>query len=64
MIILKTLKEVGKMKQEDKSLKEYIRRDFYSSNIDKYRKYFDEWYDNLTDNQLYFWNKRMNGEIC
>ena len=25
---------------------------------------FDEWYDNLTDNQLYFWNKRMNGEIC
>ena len=23
-------------------LKEYIRRDFYWSNIDKYRKYFDE----------------------
>lgn len=29
-------------------LKEYVRRDFYRSNIDKYRKYFDEWYDNLT----------------
>ena len=23
-------------------LKEYIRKDFYWSNIDKYRKYFDE----------------------
>lgn len=52
------------MTQEQKSLKEYIRRDFYNSNIDKYRKYFDDWYNNLTDTQLYFWNKRMNGEIC
>ena len=50
--------------QDQKSLKEYIRKDFYSSNIDKYRKYFDDWYNNLTDTQLYFWNKRMNGEIC
>lgn len=29
-------------------LKEYIRRDFYFSNIEKYRKYFEEWYLNLT----------------
>ena len=50
--------------QDQKSLKEYIRRDFYRSNIDKYRKYFDDWYNNLTDTQLYFWKKRMNGEIC
>ena len=52
------------MTQEEKSLKEYIRRDFYNSNIDKYRKYFDVWYNNLTETQLYYWNKRMNGEIC
>ena len=45
-------------------LKEYIRRDFYWSNIDKYRKYFDEWYDNLTEIQLEFWEKRMEGQIC
>ena len=37
---------------------EYIRRDFYQSNIDKYRKYFDEWYDNLTEIQLEFWKKK------
>ena len=52
------------MTQEQKTLKEYIRRDFYNSNIDKYRKYFDDWYNNLTETQLYYWNKRMNGEIC
>ena len=32
-------------------LKEYIRQDFYRSNIDKYRKYFEEWYKNLTETQ-------------
>ena len=45
-------------------LKEYIRRDFYFSNIDKYHKYFEEWYLNLTDTQLEFWTKRMEGQIC
>lgn len=45
-------------------LKEYIRKDFYLSNIYKYRKYFNEWYDNLTEIQLEFWQKRMNGQIC
>lgn len=45
------------MTQAEKSLKEYIRRDFYNSNIDKYRKYFDDWYNNLTDIQLYYWKK-------
>lgn len=38
---------------------EYVRRDFYQSNINKYYKYFDEWYSNLTDIQLEFWQKRM-----
>ena len=52
------------MTQEEKSIKEYIRRDFYRSNIEKYHKYFDEWYNNLTDTQLFYWKKRMNGQIC
>ena len=26
--------------------------------------HFDDWYNNLTDIQLYYWKKRMNGEIC
>ena len=50
--------------RENKNLKEYIRKDFYFSNIDKYRMYFDEWYSNLTDIQLEFWVKRMEGQIC
>ena len=45
-------------------LKEYIRQDFYRSNIDKYRKYFDMWYNNLTDTQLYFYELRKQGQIC
>ena len=50
--------------RDDKNLKEYIRKDFYFSNIDKYRMYFDEWYSNLTDIQLEFWVKRLEGQIC
>ena len=45
-------------------LKEYIRREFYFSNIEKYRKYFEEWYLNLTSTQLEFWAKRKEGQIC
>ena len=45
-------------------LKEYIRKDFYWSNLTKYRKYFEEWYENLTETQLEFWAKRMEGQIC
>lgn len=45
-------------------LKEYIRRDFFKSNIEKYYRYFDEWYNNLTETQLEFWQKRMEGQIC
>ena len=45
-------------------LKEYIRRDFFKSNIEKYYRYFDEWYNNLTEIQLEFWVKRMEGQIC
>ena len=33
-------------------LKEYIRKDFYWSNLAKYRKYFEEWYENLTETIL------------
>ena len=45
-------------------LKEYIRKDFYWNNLAKYRKYFEEWYENLTETQLEFWVKRMDGQIC
>lgn len=49
---------------EYNNLKEYIRRDFYFSNHVKYRKYFEEWFSNLTDIQIEYWIKRMNGQIC
>lgn len=37
---------------EYNNIKEYIRRDFYLSNHVKYRKYFEEWFSNLTDIQI------------
>lgn len=46
-------------------LRKYIWEDFRRSNLPKYYKYFDMWVDNLTDNQIYFWNIRMTtGRIC
>ena len=48
----------------ENKLKEYIWQDFRKNNITKYYKYFDEWYNNLTDNQKYYWSLRMTGKIC
>lgn len=46
------------------NLKAYVWQDFRKNNILKYYKYFDEWYNNLTDIQKYYWSLRMTGKIC
>ena len=49
----------------DKNLKDYIEKDFRYNNLPKYyKKYFELWLSNLTPSQLYFWEKRLHGEIC
>ena len=50
--------------RDEKTLYEYIKRDFYRSNQSRYYKYFDDWYNNLTPNQILFWWKRFDGQIC
>lgn len=36
-------------------MKDYLYKEFIYNTIPKYYKYFDEWFNNLTDNQkIYF----------
>lgn len=43
-------------------LKEYLRKEFTWNSHKKYHKYFEEWFDNLTDYQLEFYKCYMNGD--
>lgn len=36
---------------------DYLRDRFYKNNHTKYRKYFDEWISNITENQLFYYEK-------
>lgn len=39
----------------------YLRERFYKNNHDKYRKYFDEWVNCITETQIdYFEKERLN----
>ena len=39
----------------------YLRERFYKNNHDKYRKYFDEWINGITEIQMdYFEKERLN----
>lgn len=41
-------------------LMQYLWMEFSYSNIPKYYKYFEEWFSNLTDNQILFYTAYMN----
>ncbi len=43
----------------DKELLEWLRFRFYRDNHVKYRKYFDEWVENVTEDQLVGFKKCM-----
>ena len=43
-------------------LKDYLRIQFTHSTLPKYYKYFEEWFSNLTDNQLLYYRAYMNGQ--
>ena len=42
-------------------LKEYLKKEFIYNTVPKYYKYFEEWFNNLTKNQLVFYTAYMNG---
>lgn len=42
-------------------LKQYLWIEFSHSTIPKYYKYFEEWFSNLTENQILFYTAYMNG---
>lgn len=43
-----------------KELYDKLKEDFYRSNHSKYRKYFDEWYNNLTVTQVFWYCCQYN----
>lgn len=36
------------------NLKIYLKNEWNKNNHTKYHKYFDEWFKNLTENQIYY----------
>ena len=54
---------IGKiyLKVSDK-LKQWLKKDFEWNNHKKYRKYFDTWCENLTDNQILYYDAYSKGQ--
>ena len=45
----------------DNVLYEHLKNQFFRNNHAKYRKYFEEWFSNLTKEQLYYFEiERIN----
>lgn len=44
-------------------LKEWLRVEFYKSNILKYVKYFDEWVEGITENQIDGFEQQRIGQL-
>lgn len=44
------------------SLKEYLWNEFRYNVLKKYYKYFDEWYENITENQRLYYISYMEGK--
>ena len=45
-------------------LKQYMKTRFERDNLNKYRIYFESWFSNLTNNQLYYFKKDYERTIC
>ena len=41
----------------------YLQLRFYKENHVKYHKYFEEWVQNITNNQIHYFNIEMNNLI-
>ena len=40
----------------DKNLRLYLETEWRNNNPPKYQHYFNNWYQKLTDNQIYYYN--------
>lgn len=51
---------------ENNDVKQYLWHEFKLNNNPKYYKYFEEWFNNLTETQLLFYNAYSKGDktIC
>ena len=45
-----------------KNVKQYLWEEFSRNNIPKFYKYFDEWIENLTDEQITFYTAYSEGK--
>ena len=43
-------------------LKNYLNKEFTWNTIKKYYKYFEDWYENLTESQIEYYKCYMNGD--
>jgi len=41
----------------NKELRQYLEKEWRYNNLKKYQKYFNEWVENLTDNQIHYFKK-------
>jgi hypothetical protein len=41
-------------------LRDYLHKEWKMRNHPKYLKYFEEWFKNITENQIYYFTKEMN----
>lgn len=48
---------------KSKELREYLEREFRYNVHKRYHKYFDLWYENLTDTQVMYYNAWMQGSL-
>ena len=46
----------------DVNIEGYLHKRFHFDNHKKYHKYFNEWFINLTENQLYYFKKDFEKE--
>ena len=45
------------------NLHTYLEREWRFNNHAKYQHYFEEWFSNLTDSQIFYFTKDMNKSI-
>ena len=45
-----------------RELHQYLEQEWIRYNNKRYWKYFEEWIENLTDNQIYYFTLYLNGQ--
>ena len=51
------------MRQEESDLKNYLHNEWKNNCHIKYQRYFEQWFDNLTETQLMYLKTYMEGKM-